>query len=104
MTRLLSNALKVVLKHRNENGVVLVAGDKDLLCERTSFTYLLDSRRRKNTCTCAGIKNGVNSLLVIKLHHTCHKASGVFFCEKSTKTDVFALGFFSYKFIGVSYC
>ena len=64
---------------------------------------MLNSRRGKNTRSCAGVENGVSLFLLVKLYHIRHKTRSVLFGEKSAESDVFGFRFFSYKLTRVSY-
>ena len=99
----LAYALKVVLKHRNKVGIVLVAGKEYLLAPRGVFAYMLNDSSAEYTRSGTGVENRVSALLGIKTNGIRHKTRSILFCEESSESYVFRLGFFSYKFACVSY-
>ena len=101
--KLFSYALKVVLKHRKEIGIVFVACKEYLLALGSVFANMLNDRSAENTRARTGIKYGISRLIGIKANSFCHKTRGILFCKESSKSYVFRLGFFSYKLARVSY-
>jgi hypothetical protein len=89
VTALFADTLKVVVEHRDEYGVVFVAGYEYLLYVGQIFAHRLDSRRGKNTRACTGIENSVNALGFIEGEHICHKTGGILFSEKTTESYIF---------------
>ena len=81
VTAFFSDTLEIILKHRNEVNVILIAGEEYLAALRSVLAYMLYNSRAENTSACARIENSVGLLGGIKLYHFCHKSRCVFLGE-----------------------